>query len=432
MTRSPGAVAHGASELSLPECYVVPGGRFRELYYWDTYFTMLGLARSHRQDLIESMIVNFGSLIDRFGHIPNGSRSYYVSRSHPPFFYLMTELSRNDSVQARGRRLRWMRQEHRFWMAGADNLAPGDAVRRVVRFSDGALLNRYWDDLDGPRDESWLEDVQLAASAPERNANDLWRDIRAAAESGWDFSSRWFADGGDLATIRTTRLIAVDLNALLYGLESTIATEARSLGDGALANEYQTYAQQRAQAIERHLWNDRDGFYADFDLDTGTTADRLTAATAFPLFVGVASPERAQKVIDALGLLLRPGGLATTLSDSGQQWDAPNGWAPLQWVAVQALRRHGGRHLADAIADRWLTMVEGHFLRTGDLLEKYDVERCAAGVGGQYDTQIGFGWTNGIVLELLASRDGESLRDFDLAGNFAEKDDRPFSSIDLA
>ncbi len=404
MTRSPTSPTNGSSELWLPERYVVPGGRFRELYYWDTYFTMLGLARSGRQDLIESMIANFGSLLDRLGHIPNGTRTYYASRSHPPFFHLIAAFSRDISTSGRRRRLGWMVSEHRFWMAGSANLAPGSAARRVVRLPDGALVNRYWDDLALPRDESWREDVELAAQAPGRDAAGLWRDIRAAAESGWDFSSRWLADDKDLATIRTTRLVAVDLNALLHGLEQAIAEQAEALGETALTLEYRAHAERRARAIERHLWNDAQGFYADLDLDTGAVSTRLTAATVFPLLAGVASPERARRTIEALKLLIRPGGIVTTLVDSGQQWDAPNGWAPLQWIAIESLRRYGNDALADTIADRWLAMVEAHFLRTGDLLEKYDVESCASGIGGQYVTQIGFGWTNGVVLELLAAR----------------------------
>ena len=404
LTRVSGDPAPGSSELGLPYSYVVPGGRFRELYYWDSYFTMLGLARSGRQDLVENMIGNFGSLLDRIGHIPNGTRSYYATRSHPPFFHLMAALSRDASVEGRRRRLEWMRKEHGFWMAGADALAPGRASRRVVRLADGALLNRYWDDSDRPRDESWREDVALAAEAPSRDAGELWRDIRAAAESGWDFSSRWFADPLALATIRTTRLVPVDLNALLFSLERAIADAARGLGEAGLADDFVARSHQRARAIADHLWNGEGGHYADFDLGSGCVSDRLTAAAAFPLFAGLASTERARDTAAALERLLRPGGLMTTLCESGQQWDAPNGWAPLQWIAITGLRRYGATRLAGDIAGRWLAMVEAHYEATGQLLEKYDVVACAAGSGGEYATETGFGWTNGVTLELLAAR----------------------------
>ncbi|RYY28519.1 MAG: alpha,alpha-trehalase TreA [Sphingomonadales bacterium] len=389
------------SEIALPRPYVVPGGRFRELYYWDSYFTMLGLARSGRQDLVEDMIADFGSLLDRFGHIPNGTRSYYLSRSHPPFFYLMASLSKDDSDAARRQRLAWMRIEHAFWMAGADALAPGDEHRRVVRLADGALLNRYWDDSPMPRDESWREDVALAKLATQP-APDLWRNLRAAAESGWDFSSRWLVDGEDLATIRTTRLVPVDLNCLLHGLETAIAHAAAALGDDESAAAFAEHAAARARAVSAHLWDAEAGHHADLDLDTGRVTGMLTAAAAFPLFAGLAHADQATRIASALASLLRPGGLATTATHSGQQWDAPNGWAPLQWIAVCGLRAYGAHDLADQIAGNWMKMIQSHFTATGSLLEKYDVEARASGGGGEYPTETGFGWTNGVFLALSA------------------------------
>lgn len=408
LTREPVTPAPGSSLLALPRRHVVPGGRFRELYYWDSYFTMLGLVRSGRQDLVEDMIAGFGSLIDRFGHIPNGTRSYYLSRSHPPVFYLMAALSQDGSADARRERLRWMRAEHAFWMAGEDGLAPGGEHRRVVRLADGALLNRYWDDRAAPRDESWREDVELARRAPERDPGELWRDIRAAAESGWDFSSRWLGDGKSLETIRTTRLLPIDLNALLFGLEQMIAAEAAALGDAAVAGDFERRAATRREAIDRHLWNARAGFFADHDLDLGQVSDQLTAAQGFALFTGAAFAHRASQAADALHGLMRPGGLLATGTTTGQQWDAPNGWAPLHWVAIEGLRAHGAHALADTIAQRWLAMVERHYAATGQLLEKYDVEHCRAGGGGEYGTEIGFGWTNGVTLELLFGLHGRA------------------------
>lgn len=401
LTREAETPAPGASVLALPRRHVVPGGRFRELYYWDSYFTMLGLVRSDRQDLVEDMIAVFGSLIDRYGHIPNGTRSYYLSRSHPPVFYLMAALSRDASADARAQRLRWMRAEHDFWMAGEEGLAPDGEHRRVVRLADGALLNRYWDDRAAPRDESWREDIELAQRAPDRDAPELWRDIRAAAESGWDFSSRWLGDGKSLETIRTTRLLPIDLNALLFGLERAIAEEAKALGDDVVAAEFARRAEARREAIDRHLWNPDAGIFADYDLDLGRVSDQSTAAQGFALFTGVASAERVPAVANAMTGLLRAGGLLTTGDTTDQQWDAPNGWAPLHWVAIEGLRAYGQTELADMIAQRWLAMVASHYEATGQLLEKYDVEQRRAGGGGEYGTEIGFGWTNGVTLALM-------------------------------
>jgi alpha,alpha-trehalase len=399
LTRHPATHPPQSSGIDLPRPYVVPGGRFRELYYWDSYFTMLGLAASGRHELVEAMIANFGSLIDRFGHIPNGTRSYYLSRSQPPVFYLMVGLSQDRGATARRERLGWMRREHAFWMDGAATLAPGDAHRRVVRLADGVLLNRYWDDCAAPRDEAWYEDVTLAREARQPAAS-LWRNLRAAAESGWDFSTRWLDESGELATIRTTRLLPVDLNCLLYGLERTISQEAAALGEPEVAATFAACAEARGAAVERLMWNASLGCHADFDLDTGQASAMPTAAAAFPLFVGLAAAERTAQVASALERLLRRGGLVTTAVTSGQQWDAPNGWAPLQWIAVAGLSRYGQAPLAKEIAQRWLALVESQYRRHGQLFEKYDVERGDIGGGGEYATETGFGWTNGVVLAL--------------------------------
>lgn len=401
LTRPPAKAVPGSSLVSLPYPYVVPGGRFRELYYWDSYFTMLGLKRSGRQDLIDAMIGNFGSLIDRFGHIPNGTRTYYLSRSQPPFFYLMTGLSADRSRQAIERRNAWLRAEHAFWMAGEGRLAPGQAYRRVVRLPDGSLLNRYWDDRSVPRDESWREDVEVAKSAPLRRPEAIYRDIRAAAESGWDFSSRWFRDGRTLASIQTTRIVPIDLNSLLYGMERQIAANCRTLADRRCAREFGSRADARRRAIEGHLWNPA-GYYADYELDPGRVSSARTAAMAYPLFTGVASVRRARLTAAALQDLIAPGGLLTSLSATGQQWDAPNGWAPLQWIAFSGLRAYGHSTAADRIRSGWLTTVEREYQASGRLVEKYDVQQARSGGGGEYMLQDGFGWTNGVVAELMA------------------------------
>jgi len=401
LTREPVAPPPGSSLLPLPYRHVVPGGRFRELYYWDSYFTMLGLARSGRQDLVEDMVEAFGSLLDRFGRIPNGTRSYYLGRSHPPVFYLIAGLSRDRSEAARRRRLGWMMAEHRFWMAGADALAPGEDYARVVRLPDGAVLNRYWDDNALPRDESWREDVALAQSTPTRAASELWRDLRAAAESGWDFSSRWLGDRRSLATIRTTRLLPIDLNSLLYGLEGAVRDEAQALGEIETADRFAMRATERRTAVERHLWNERTGYYADFDLDLGTQSDQRTAAMAFALFTRLSDPLRAAKTARALSALVAPGGLLTTLDHTGQQWDAPNGWAPLQWVAISGLENYGESALADTISRHWLETVTDQYLKSSQCLEKYDMQHGGAGGGGEYVSEVGFGWTNGVTLEIL-------------------------------
>jgi alpha,alpha-trehalase len=193
LTREPAAHPVKSSLLPLPHPYVVPGGRFVEIYYWDSYFTMLGLAHSGCAELLHAMTDNFAYLIDTFGHVPNGNRTYYLSRSQPPMFALMVGLCEACGGQRAQQYLPQLLREHAYWMDGAERLRPGQAWRRVVALQGGALLNRYWDDRDTPREESWREDVAAAAQA-DRPAAEVYRDLRAAAESGWDFSSRWLRD----------------------------------------------------------------------------------------------------------------------------------------------------------------------------------------------------------------------------------------------
>ncbi|GHH57650.1 alpha,alpha-trehalase TreA [[Pseudomonas] boreopolis] len=394
--------AHG-SELALPKPYVVPGGRFRELYYWDSYFTMLGLHESGQAQRSRDMLDDFAYLVDRYGHIPNGTRSYYLSRSQPPFFSHMVELEATAGGDGSlyVRYLPQLRAEYRYWMDGADGLAPGSAARHVVRLRDGSVLNRYWDASDTPRPESYLQDRQTAAQASGRPADEVYRELRAGAESGWDYSSRWLGDRRQLHTIRTTAIVPVDLNSLMQHLERTIAQACKQAADEACASEFAQRAETRRQAIERHLWNPA-GYYADYDWQRGSVSEQLTAAAAFPLFVGIASPERAHATAAALrSQLLRPGGLVTTALDTGQQWDAPNVWAPLQWVAVAGLRRYDENDLARQLARNFLARVQAVYASDHKLVEKYNAE-AGQGGGGEYPLQDGFGWTNGVTLKLLA------------------------------
>ena len=406
LTRRTPDAPPGSSLLPLPRPYVVPGGRFREGYYWDSWFTMLGLQAAGREDLVDDMVENFASEIDRFGHVPNGNRSYYLSRSQPPFFALMVELAASKEGDAALQKwLPQMRREHAYWMRGAGRLAPGQAEANVVRLADGTLLNRYWDDADTPRPESYLQDVQTARDAPGRPQAEVWRDLRAAAESGWDFSSRWFGDGRTLATIRTTSIVPVDLNALMVAMERAIARGCALAADKPCAAEFDARAKRRVAAIDRHLWHP-DGYYADYDWRLGRLRDAKTAAMLYPLFVGAARPDRAARTLrTAECALLQPGGLATTTARTGQQWDAPNGWAPLQWIADQAARRYHRPALAQAIDARFLASVERVYASEHKLEEKYVVDGSGgAGGGGEYPLQDGFGWTNGVVLEMLALR----------------------------
>ena len=390
LTRSADPGTSEGSLLALPHPYIVPGGRFREVYYWDAYFTLLGLGPEH-DSVKRDMVENFASLIRETGHIPNANRTYYLSRSQPPFFFMMVSLlSPDDPAVAWADYLPELQAEHAYWTTGPHR----------VELPEGIVLSRYWDERTVPRDESYIQD-HTTADGSDRPGEDLYRDLRAGAESGWDFSSRWLADPGDLSTIRTTRIVPVDLNALLYGLERAIADGCLRAADAGCAMDYGLQASDRKAGMLTALAG-RSDLLMDLDLDTGETTARVSAASLYPLFFGVATDEQAAIAADMVDdELLAPGGLLTTPLATGQQWDAPNGWAPLQWIAVQGLRKYGYEDLAHDIANRWVATVARSYCETGKLVEKYDMLEHRPGGGGEYPTQDGFGWTNGVTIALM-------------------------------
>jgi alpha,alpha-trehalase len=394
--------ARYSSLLQLPLAFAVPGGRFREMYYWDSYFTMLGLEVDGRHVIAKNMVTDFAYEIDRYGHIPNGNRTYYLSRSQPPFFSKMVDLmAAHDGVAVYVHYLPELEREYNYWMDGSATLPRGQTYHNVVRLADGTLLNRYWDARDVPRDESYREDY-LTALAANRPAADVYRNLRATAESGWDFSSRWLADGKTLATVQTLNLLPVDLNSLLEHLELTLARSYFLAGDGARTKLYVARAVARAAAIRRLMWNPQQKIFEDYSWREGRLTGRITAATLYPLFFDIATPQEAAGIAHAVTTkLLMPNGVATTLIDSTQQWDQPNGWAPLQWIAVSGLNDYGQQTLAATIARRWMHVNLKVFDHSRKFVEKYDLLTASGGGGGEYTTQIGFGWTNGVLRKLM-------------------------------
>ena len=438
LTREPLDHPPRGSLLQVPHPYVVPGGRFGELYYWDSYFTMLGLSASGKVELLRDMVSNFAHLIDVHGHVPNGTRTYYLTRSQPPLFAFMVELADQlndvDGVDF----LPHLKREYAWWMSGSDALAPcetGAANRRVVRLPDGSFLNRYWDERAEPREEAWLEDVTTAkaAEAQGRDPSEVYRHLRAAAESGWDFSSRWLAepaecdvdsavpggaaDAASLTGICTTDLVPVDLNAFLYKLESMVATLSARAGDVASASDFAHRATVRKAAVVKWLWDDAQGAFFDYDWRLGRRRSCLTAAGIATLFAGLAEPAQVEAMAPTVARrLLARGGLSTTECTTDQQWDRPNGWAALQWMAIQGFAHYGEDALARTIAHRWLATVAAVYEREGKLVEKYtlrqqDRDASAGGGGGEYALQDGFGWTNGVTRALLAAHPAHTAND---------------------
>lgn len=392
------------SLIGLPHPYIVAGGRFQSAFYWDSYFIMLGLAAGGRWKMVENMTNNFAFLIRKYGHIPNGSRTYFIGRSQPPVFAMMVRLlAEHKGEQTLVEYLPYLLAEYHFWMRGSRSLKRGrNSVDRVVRMPGGELLNRYFDNKSTPRPEGYYEDLSTVLQN-RTNPSKQYVNLRAAAESGWDFSSRWFADGKSLATIHTIDLVPVDLNSLMVLLEQTIAQAYAILHQKRVAAHYQALALERLTAVNTYCWNEKKGFYFDFDLQKKQCSNSETLAGVFPLWAGVASPMQAKKVATWLEeRFLRKGGLVCTLVETGQQWDAPNGWPPLQWVAIRGLREYGHDVLADDIKERWIRTNTRLYKKEGKMVEKYDVinpEQPAA--GGEYPLQDGFGWTNGVLLALL-------------------------------
>jgi len=402
LTREPQDHIPWSSLLALPQAYIVPGGRFSETYYWDSYFTMLGLAESGRNDLLKCMADNFAWMIEKYGHIPNGNRTYYLSRSQPPVFALMVELFEEDGVRGAKRYYEHLLMEYAFWMDGSESLNLNQAYRHAVRMPDGSLLNRYWDDRDTPRDESWIEDVETAKHSG-RPPNEVYRDLRAGAESGWDYSSRWLRDTQRLASIRTTQFIPIDLNAFLFKLESTIANLSGLKGDREGEAMFRQRASDRRAAVNRYLWDEEKGCYRDYDWRRGEQA-LFSAASTVPLYVGMVTHEQADRIAVAVReRLLTPGGMMATEYETGEQWDKPNGWAPLQWMAIQGFKLYGNDELGDQIARSWLNTVNGFYQQHHKLIEKYHIASGTPreGGGGEYPLQDGFGWSNGVIRRLI-------------------------------
>jgi alpha,alpha-trehalase len=400
LQRQPDEVA--GSLISLPHPYIVPGGRFREIYYWDSYFTMLGLQVSKRIDLIQYMVDNFSYLINHIGYIPNGNRAYYIGRSQPPFFACMVNLlSEEKGKKILVNYLPQLVKEYDFWMKGIDELKHDNPfVKRVALLPGGEILNHYWDENDTPRPESFKEDVELASKSKDKKI--MYRHLRAAAESGWDFSSRWFKDVKDFSSIHTTEIIAIDLNCLLYNLEKTIAEAYRLSNDLPSSVKYESASNHRRDAINKYCWDDEQGFYFDYDYESGIKKESLTLAAAYPLFFEIASKEQAAGVAKILQeKFMCAGGLVSTTETTDQQWDAPNGWAPLQWIAIRGLVKYGYIDLARDIAKRWMSINEKVYRNTGKMMEKYNVVSTTLEAGGgEYPAQDGFGWTNGVYLAL--------------------------------
>jgi len=398
----PEDTVQNSSLIPLPNAYVVPGGRFREIYYWDSYFTMLGLKAAGKNELAIGMLDNFAFLIDSLGFIPNGNRVYYSGRSQPPFFALMVDELTSNNRSKFISYLPQMVKEYQFWMKGNEKLSDASPVnKRVVLLEGNIVLNRYFDEYANPRPESFKEDFELVEKH-NLEQGIAYRNLRAGAESGWDYSSRWFSDPKEMKTIQTINIIPIDLNVLLYFLEVKIAQAYNWNEQLDSANLYLEKANSRKNAINSLLWDEKNKRYSDYNFTQKEHTAVLSMATAYPLFAKIAPKDKARMVIKQMkDSLLLDGGFVSTTNESGQQWDYPNAWAPLQWIGIQALFNYGEHEVGLEVMDKWLSLNEKVYQQTGKMMEKYNVaDTSLQAGGGEYPLQDGFGWTNGVAVAM--------------------------------
>lgn len=384
----------------------------REMYYSDSYFAMLGLETIKKDSVIENMVINFAQLIQDFGHIPSGNRSYYLSRSQPPYFAIMVKLltdlkkDKNVLIQA----IPQIQKEYYYWMAIEDENKRKEmedarkkgvkSHRKVIFLDKDATLNRYFDETQTPRPEAYREDITTAKKSGRKPEN-VYQDLRSGAESGWDFSSRWLRDGKSLETIHTTEIAPIDLNTLLYQYEIILSEAYTAKGTNAYAKSFAELASKRKSLINKYLWNEQVGFYFDYDFVIGKQKDVYSLAGVYPLFFKMTTPQQAEKVAKVIETkFLQAGGLMTTLNLTELNWDGPNGFASLHWITIQGLRNYGFNNLANQIKANWLNTNLEVYKKTGRIFDKYDVTKPSTIVG----TKEGFGTTNGVLAKLLSEK----------------------------
>ncbi|CAL8082201.1 unnamed protein product [Orchesella dallaii] len=397
---------------------IVPGGRFREFFYWDSFWIMRGLLLSEMHSTVKGMLSNFLEMVNQLGYVPNGGRIYF-RRSQPPLlipmFKLYTDATNDTDFVAKNIHL--LDKEFRFWMENRTvNIDLNGKQYQVVRYNV---------ELGGPRPESYREDYELAETLEtEEEKTELYFNLKSGAESGWDFSSRWFIPPkgvlqGDLAHTQTRHVIPVELNSFIYLNAKIMAEYYEQLGNKERTTYYQNVANQFKTTIEEVFWDEELGCWFDYDMINKVLRKSFYASNVFPLWVGAySSNKKVTQVVNYLrksGAVNERGGVPTSSFQSGEQWDYPNGWAPLQHVIVDALDKTGdeeAKSLAFELADKWIRNNYKAFLQSSPnhMFEKYDVTtEGLPGGGGEYDVVVGFGWTNGVVMDFLY-RYGDRLR----------------------
>ncbi|XP_004750024.1 trehalase isoform X3 [Mustela putorius furo] len=393
--------------------FIVPGGRFVEFYYWDSYWVMEGLLLSEMPQTVKGMLQNFLDLVRLYGHVPNGARVYYLQRSQPPLLTLMMDryvTHTNDTAFLRDN-IETLALELDFWMEN-----------RTISVSSGGqsyVLNHYAVPYGGPRPEAYSKDFELADTLPEEDRVALWAELKAGAESGWDFSSRWLVGGPNstsLSSIRTSKFVPVDLNAFLCQAEALMSNFYSRLGNDIQATKYRNLKQQRLAAMRAILWDEEKGAWFDYDLENGKKNLEFYPSNLTPLWSGCFSDpdavDKALKYLEDSQILTYQYGIPTSLQKTGQQWDFPNAWAPLQDLVIRGLAKSPSpraQEVAFQLAQNWIRTNFEVYSQKSAMFEKYDISNGGQpGGGGEYEVQEGFGWTNGVVLMLL-DRYGDRL-----------------------
>lgn len=400
------------SIIHVPNGFIIPGGRFKELYYWDSYWIIDGLLVCDMFETARGMLDNFISIVKRHGFIPNGTRVYYLQRSQPPLLvpmaYKYYELTKDKE---------WIYENIQFLEEELTYFLEKKSIKVVVG-GEEHILAHYNCDSEGPRPESYREDIHTASYFDDpKKRQEVYNDIKAGAESGWDFTSRWIFDhhGGsdaNLTFIETRRVVPVDLNAILYMSFSALGqlyfiaeNPKRCIYWHARAREWKT-------SIEKVLWNEEDGIWYDYDIVLGKHRKNFYPSNLTPLWTNAFDPldgmklgKRAVQYLVENQVLDIIGGTPSSLTQSGEQWDYPNAWPPCQSMIVEGLENTGSWYAskeARKLAERWVSLNMKSYKKHEAMFEKYDSQRPGQyGSGGEYEVQSGFGWTNGVVLRFI-------------------------------
>ncbi|GAB1865733.1 Trehalase [Camponotus japonicus] len=391
--------------------FIVPGGRFKEFYYWDSYWIIEGLLLCDMPDTVKGMIENFFSMVERFGFIPNGGRVYYLSRSQPPLLIPMVEKYYDYTKDREFLRqsIPILEKEFEYWQ--------NEKTVTVMKNGTPYRMARYVTNSNGPRPESYKNDYQLVQQLPEQEREGIYNDLKAAAESGWDFSYRWCIRidrnaNLSLINVSTSDIIPVDLNAILQRNARLLARFHGILGNPEKVWRYAKIAVDYQAAIDNVLWNEDEGIWLDYDTRDKASRNSFYPSNLTPLYTMSynrnKSVDYALKAISYLKrnqIYLYFGGTPASVNYTGEQWDFPNAWPPLQSFLILGLYRTGVKEamdMADTLAGRWLRSNYIGYDEYGKMFEKYNaIHPGEGGGGGEYRVQEGFGWTNGVVFEFL-------------------------------